>query len=232
VQREAEHTPHWMPLLLAHRAQAWLALGQPARAHQDLDRAAALLDGAPPMAHVKVWLLRAQLATMLHQPSAHAAVDTALLHLGAAARPLSRHRAALVRCTLIDPADALAAAGDVLDWALQSGRAGIIVAARTRLAQAALALGHSAEAARQARHLAALEPDDGTDDVYRGEVWLAAVRGLAASEPALADSVLMKALRWLDQTEREHVPEAFRHGFRHAQPTNRELAAAAARAGF
>ena len=45
-QRGREHVPGWVPLFLCHRAQVWLALGQLARAGQDLE--AANVADAPP----------------------------------------------------------------------------------------------------------------------------------------------------------------------------------------
>ena len=130
---------------------------------------------------------------------------------------------------MLAPADALADAGDVLDAAVAAQRVGIAFAARTRLCQAALALGHGAEAARQARHLAALADPEGCDEMYRGEVWLAAHRALAPVDPAQAAAVLERALAWLGRTSREQVPAAMRDGFMYRNPVNRELLALQAR---
>jgi hypothetical protein len=106
-----------------------------------------------------------------------------------------------------------------------SQRVGVMIAARTRLCQAALALGHAAEATRHARQLAAMTEGDGTDDVYRGEVWLAAHRALVRSDPPLALAVLDRAQRWLRETAQHHVPEPFRDSFLQRNPINRDLLA-------
>jgi len=226
IERGRAHVPGWVPLFLGHRAQVWLALGQFARAQQDLD--AATVDGAPPLAQVRRELMRAQLLRFLGQNPAPA-FDRAVAQLGTSARALSRHRLALARCMVLAPADALASAGEVLDAAMLSHRIGVIAAARTRLAQAALALGHVAEAARHGRQLAALADHEGTDDVYRGEVWLAAHRALVATDPSLAAAVIERAHRWVRETAQRHVPEPFRDSFLHRNPVNAELLAAAQR---
>jgi len=222
IERGRIHQPGWVPLFLGHRAQVWLALGQFARMQQDLD--AASVDDAPPLAQVRRELMRGQLLQRLGQEAAPA-FDRAAAHLGEGARALSRHRLALARCTVAAPADALAAAGEVLDSAMLSQRVGVMIAARTRLCQAALALGHAAEAARHARQLAAMADGDGTDDVYRGEVWLAAHRALVRSDPPLAAAVLDRAQRWLRETAQQHVPEPFRDSFLQRNPINRDLLA-------
>jgi DNA-binding SARP family transcriptional activator len=226
IERGRTHVPGWVPLFLGHRAQLWLALGQYARAQQDLDAAA--VDDAPPLAHVRRELMRAQLLRGLGQDPAPA-FERALAHLGPGARALSRHRLALARCTVLPPADALATAGEVLDAAMLTQRVGIVAAARTRLAQAALALGHAAEAARHARQLAALADHEGTDDLYRGEAWATAYRALVPTDPPLAAAVLERAHRWLRETAQRHVPEPFRDSFVHRNPVNVELLAAARR---
>ena len=205
IERGRAHMPGWVPLFLSHRAQVWLALGQFARAQQDLD--AATVDGAPPLAQVRRDLVRAHLLRALGQNAAPA-FDRAASHLGRDARALSRHRVALARCTELEPADALAQAGEVLDAAMLSQRVGVMVGARTRLCQAAFKLGHAAEAARHARALAAMADGDGTDDVYRAEVWLAAYRALAKTDPPLAATVLGRAQQWVRETAQRHVPRA------------------------
>jgi hypothetical protein len=130
---------------------------------------------------------------------------------------------------VLDAADALADAGDVLDAAVAAQRVSITFGARTRLCQAALALGHGAEAARQARQLALLADHDGSDEMYRGEVWLAAHQALAPLDGPQAAALLERALAWLRDTTREHVPAAMRDGFMYRNPVNRDLLALAAR---
>jgi tetratricopeptide (TPR) repeat protein len=226
IERGRAHVPGWVPLFLSHRAQLWIALGQLARAQQDLDAAAAV--DAPPLAQGRRETVQAQLLALLGQ-DARPAFERAAALLGQGARALSRHRLALARCTVLDPADALATAGEVLDAATAAQRVGLMVGARTRLCQAAFALGHAAEAARHARQLATLADGDGSDDVYRVEVWLAAQRALATTDPALAAAVLAKASAWLERTARDHVPEPFRDSFMHRNPVNRELLSLAQR---
>ena len=226
IARGRVHVPGWVPLFLCHRARLWLALGQFARAQQDLDAAA--VDGAPPLALASRALLHAQLLHLLGQDGAPA-FERAASNIGRGARALSRHRLVLARCIALDPADALAAAGEVLDSAIASQRLGLMAAARTRLCQAAFALGHVAEAARHARQIVALADGVGSDDVYRGEVWLAAHRALAPIDPQAAATALHVAETWLHETARSHVPEPFRESFLHRNPVNRELLALAQR---
>jgi DNA-binding SARP family transcriptional activator/tetratricopeptide (TPR) repeat protein len=227
IERGRAHVPGWVSLFLSHRAQVWLAIGQMARAQQDLDAAAAV-KGAPPLAQARRELTHAQLLRMLGQDSAPA-LERAASHVGQRGRPLSHCRLLLLRCTVLDPADALAAAGEVLDAAMASQRLGVMVAARTRLCQASLALGHVAEATRHARQLASLAQSDGSDDLYRAEVWLTAYRALIQSDPQRAEIVLRTALKWLRETARNHVPELFRDSFLHRNPVNRDLLALASK---
>jgi len=227
IERARIQMPGWLPNFLCHRVQAWIDLGQIARAQQDLDEATS--HAAPPLVQVKCDLILARLQRQLGQPSA-AAFERAAARLPPGARALARYRLRLARCAVLDPADALADAGDVLDAAVAAQRVGITFAARTRLCQAALALGHGAEAARQARHLALLADHDGCDDVYRGEVWLAAHRALAPVDPPGAHQVLKQALAWLRDTSSAQVPATMRDGFMYRNPFNSELLALAARA--
>jgi tetratricopeptide (TPR) repeat protein len=226
IDRARVQQPGWLPNFLCHRAHAWIDLGQFARALQDHDEAAAC--AAPPLVQVRRDVVLARLQRLLGQDST-AAFERAAAHLSAGARALARHRFRLARCAVLAPADALADAGDVLDAAVAAQRVGITFAARTRLCQAALALGHGAEAARQARHLAQLADHDGSDEMYRGEIWLAAHKALAPVDPAAAAVVLERALAWLRDTARQHVPAALRDGFMYRNPVNRELLALAAR---
>jgi hypothetical protein len=113
---------------------------------------------------------------------------------------------------------------------MRSERVGVMVVARTRLCQAAMALGHLAEAARHARPLAALTDGESCDDLYRGEVWLAAHQALAQTDPQAAAQLLVKAMNWLHETCRHQVPEPFRDSFLQRNPVNRALLALAARA--
>ena len=220
IERGRTHVPGWVPLFLGHRAQVWIALGQTARAQQDLDAAA--VDDAPPLAKARREIMHAQLLGLLGQ-SGSAAFERAALHVGPKARRLSQQRLALARCVVLDPAESLAVAGEILDAARLSGRTGVIVGARTRLCQAAFALGHFAEAARHARPLAEFAAGDGSDDLYRGEGWLAAHRALARVDRARAAAVLQTADKWLHQTAELRVPEPFRESFLHRNPVNREL---------
>ena len=227
IERAKAHIPGWVPLLLGHRAQAWLTLGQFARAQQDIE--AADVEGSPPMAQARRHVVLGQLMRALGKDAAPS-FERAFASLGPGGRPLSRHRMLLARCIVVEPAQALADAGEVLDAALASQRLGIQRAARVRLCQAALALGHGAEAARHARQLVRMTPADGTDDVYRAEAWLVAHLALAEHDATLASTVLRDAVAWVESTRASGVPPDFRESFLHRNPVNRELLALAARA--
>jgi len=228
IERGRIHTPGWVPLFLCHRAQAWLDLGQFARAQQDLDAAGAA--DAPPLAQARRELLRARLARRLGQDPGPS-IERAIALVGPKARAISRQRLALARCVTIDPRDALAVAGEVLDAALASGRHGIVRAARARLCQACLALDHRAEAARHAQAIVELRDEQGTDDVYRGEVWLAATRALVHTDAGRAQEALRTAVAWLHDCAERHVAPEFRDAFLHRNPVNRELLALTQRLG-
>jgi len=226
IERGRVHMPGWVANFHAHRAQTWLHMGQFAHAQQDLDAAAAI--SAPPLARARCDLVRALMLSM-RGLDASAALESAQAHLGAGARALMRQRLALARCVVLEPAEALAAAGEVLDAATVAQRPGLVAAARARMCQAALKLGHASEAARHARHLAALDAHTGSDDLCRGEVWLTAVRALLPVDAAPAQALLHAAVQWLRERAAHHVPESARDSFLHRNPFNRDLLALSAR---
>jgi DNA-binding SARP family transcriptional activator len=220
IERGRMHMPGWVANFYAHRAQTWLHLGQFAQAQRDL-RAAATIS-APPLARSRCDLVRALMLSM-RGLDAKAALVSAQANLGPGARALMRHRLELARCVMLEPAEALATAGEVLDAATVAQRPGVVAAARARMCQAALKLGHTSEAARHARHLAALDTHTGSDDLYRGEIWLSAVRALLPVDPAQAHALLQAAVQWVRERAAHDVPEVFRDGFLHRNPVNREL---------
>jgi DNA-binding SARP family transcriptional activator len=224
IERGRVHMPGWVANFHAHRAQTWLHLGQFAQAQQDLDAAAAI--SAPPLARSRCDLVRALMLSM-RGLDASTVLASAQAHLGAGARALMRHRLALARCVVLEPAEALATAGEVLDAATAAQRPGLVAAARARMCQAALKLGHESEAARHARHLAALDAHTGSDDLYRGEIWLTAVRALMPVDPARAQTLLQAAVQWVRERAAHHVPESARDSFLNRNPNNRELLALA-----
>ena len=226
IERGRVHMPGWVANFHAHRAQTWLHMGQFAHAQQDLDAAAAI--SAPLLARLRCDLVRASMLSM-RGLDASAVLDTAQAHLGEGARALMRQRFALARCVVLEPAEALAAAGEVLDAATVAQRPGLAAAARARMCQAALKLGHASEAARHARHLAALDAHTGSDDLYRGEVWLTAVRALMRVDQPHAEALLQTAVQWVRERAAHHVPESARDSFLHRNPFNRDLLALSAR---
>jgi hypothetical protein len=173
---------------------------------------------------------RSMTLTLARVPAVQRAGERSAALLGSGGRELSQQRRELARCVLLQPAEALAAAGAVLDAATRSECVGVMVVARTRLCQAALALGHVSEAVRHARPLAPLANGESCDDLYRGEVWLAAHQALAQADPQAAAQLLVKVMNWLHETCRHHVPEPFHDSFLQRNPVNRALLALAARA--
>ena len=231
LERLARQAPGWTPLLLAHRAQTWWALGQHARALQDLATADACAE-APLLARLHGAKVRVLVLRALGQSTAQARQRmSALVSVGG--RALSLHRATLIDCIGLAPAQVLGLAGEVLEWAIACGRAGIEIGARARLIDAHLALAHTPQAARHARCIVALlaDPDTGCDELYRGEAWLAAALGLQADAPTEATATVATALAWVDATAREHVALEFRDSFLHRNPANRELLGLAQRLG-
>ena len=226
IERGREHVPGWVPLFLCHRVQVWLALGQHARAGQDLE--AANVAEAPPLAQARREMLHAQWLGLVGRPS-NTAFERATQLLGPNARALSRQRMVLAQCVCLDPEEALAAAATVLAAATISGRAGVVIAAHTRLCDAAFALGRAGEAVQHALPLAALAAGHSSDETYRGEAWLAAARALAGPCPEQAATLLRSAAAWLRETAQNHVPAPFRESFLHRNAVNRELLALAQR---
>ena len=229
LERMSRHASGWMTQVLAHRAQTWALLGQHARALQDLAAADARAE-APLLARLTVAKVRAMVALALRQDSAEAVAQLSALQ-PPGGRPLSAHRTTLIACAQLEPGQVLGLAGEVLEWAIATGRGGVEAGARTRLIEAHLAFGQSAQAARHARRILGLlaDPEAGCDELYRGDAWLAAARGLANEAPDESKRAVADAVDWIRTIARDHVADEFRDGFLQRNPANRELLAMQAR---
>jgi hypothetical protein len=114
----------------------------------------------------------------------------------------------------------------VLAVTTKSEQYGAQISAHTRCAAAALRVPDLGAAVAHALSALKLLSDYEPDDLYRAEVGWIAWQALArAGEPSARD-VLEQTVDWVMQTERLHVPEAFKPSFRSRNRVNRELLAA------
>ena len=226
------HAPGFVVGTQNHLALTWLHLGQHARAHQAIELALAGPD-APSTFRAKTHLLRARYALALAQPGAAAqALAAARALLSTSARYGAFAQAELLAARLSEPPEAYRIATQVVLQAGGRQMHGVRMAALGCAASSALACGHTAVAVAHAVEALALWPEHVPDDLYIGEVWLAAAQSLhAAHDPRLAD-VLGAATAWIARTARAQVPDEFRDSFLNRNPFNRELIAMAGRQGL
>jgi tetratricopeptide (TPR) repeat protein len=206
-------------------ANSYLQLGQLARASQ-LMGATVVSDELPAGIRAKFLVVRARLAEALGQPmhpllqQAHELLTPDDLH-GTYWRQLE-----LEWSLVLEPAEALTRARHVLAVTTKSEQYGAQISAHTRCAAAALRVPDLGAAVAHALSALKLLSDYEPDDLYRAEVGWIAWQALArAGEPSARD-VLEQTVDWVMQTERLHVPEAFKPSFRSRNRVNRELLAA------
>jgi hypothetical protein len=219
--------PGGVPLVDAHRALAYLHLGQRARAMQLVQRISAS-EVAVLSARVRRHLVACRLARQQGQPTqGHLQAAMALLE--------DQNRAALRESVLIEqaldrpPGEALSALAEIAARAQRGGYGGLQLECSMRMAEIATPV--HPELARD--HALRALYDAQTFDLvhsYPGELWLHCARALgAAGDDAASLDVLRRGAAWLRATARDHVPSEFRDSFMHRNPVNRELLALAAR---
>ena len=211
----------------ANLACLWIHLGQPARAHQSIEAARDL----PTMPFLRARL--AQLEGRLRQAQGQPAQAALLL---ARERAVAGNRGSLALMIELDlalmhaPAEALAAAEQVLAKAEARGLAGVALIARARAARFAGQAGDGPHAERRARETLAAPSGIEPDDCYRGELWLdAAIAFESAGRAGDARAAMLAGAAWVDGVADAHVPAEFRAGFLERNPSNRELLAGRAR---
>lgn len=220
-------TPMFRQPALNALALSWLQLGQPARA-------VPLQREALQYGQVAVWLVarahlqQGLLLQRLGQPSRE--WFEAALRIGPrAGRPLAYLHASLALAELEGGDDGYARAMEVDRQARAGEYTGMRIVAQASMARIALAEKSPQRAAAHARDAVALLRQADPDETYRGDVWLAAYRALAAVGDDQAGAILETATAWIRRTAESAVPAECREAFLHRNPSNRELLTLASR---
>ncbi|HEX7005337.1 MAG TPA: AAA family ATPase [Trueperaceae bacterium] len=146
-------------------------------------------------------------------------------------RPLKRGNLLLLQALALPPEESLAAALEAVELASEHELGGLLIAARTRCAQALLALGRTDEALAQADAAVALLDEYDPVDFYLPELLLTRYRILAAAGAEGADDQLRAGLEWVERAGAGLTAKSDRSSFLSANPVNRELLRTAASAG-
>lgn len=216
--------------LRVHRACLWIQLGQTARAQRELAALASLPE-------LPAWLEARRLQMLGRCAWSSGLRAEAARHWQRAAELAPTGERAVLAAmialdhALVQPADdALTNVRKVLARAETLGHAGSVLAAQTRLAQLSLAHGDAATAFEALTAARRSSEDVEPNDLYRGELWLAAV-GVAratgrADEAAAQARAAAAEIRRIAASE---LPAELRDGFLHRNPVNRELLTLATR---
>ena len=106
---------------------------------------------------------------------------------------------------------------------------GIVLNAEVQLARLQLRQGRNEEAAQHGRAAISMMQSFSPDEMYVGEVWVAAFDALRAAGDAQAREVLSQGVAWLRKTAETTVPAEFRDSFLNRNPVNLALLRLAAR---
>lgn len=216
-------TPGWLPLVLAHRAQLWLHLGQPARAQQDL---AASTPGAqtPAAARSKWIVVQTQLAATRDRRDVQALerIDSVLAALPTG-RQLLHWRPRIARLSHLPDDEAIEAAHTLLAEVGAAGRIGLEITAGGLLVERLLRASRADEALPLARRTLALMDEHVPDNAYRGDLWRQCLPALLPHDFAEYHAQLQCALAWIEDTAVRRVPAHFRESFLERNPANRKL---------
>ncbi len=207
-----------------HHAQAWLSLGQAARA---LDALITDDETIAPRFRGRRIALRLRAARMLGRTQAPllAQVEAMTETIDS---PFDRNLLALEAARSQPDARALTVFERVL---LESGtreRPGLMLHAAARAAHASLTLDDLERAQRHLASVQALLATCAPFDIDRGELWLMAAQVLQATgDQAAAERLIERGAQWL-QDAAARIPDAWRDGFLRRHPANSSLLAKAA----
>ncbi|MEX2536288.1 MAG: BTAD domain-containing putative transcriptional regulator [Trueperaceae bacterium] len=143
--------------------------------------------------------------------------------LSTSGRPLRRAQLLIVKALVLPAEAALAAAYEALELARSHELGGLRIAARTRCAQASLALGCTGDARAHADSAALLLARYDPADFYLAEVLFTRYRALAAAGATEATIELERCVAWVEGVARTLDSEEARDRFLNANPVNREL---------
>ncbi len=202
-----------------HHAQAWLSLGQPARALDALvtddETTAARFRGRRIALRLRAarMLGRTQAALLAQAEAMTEAIDS----------PFHRCLLELEAARSHPDLRALAVFERVLLEGVTRERPGLMLHAATRAAHASLALGDLERAQRHLGCVQALPATCAPFDIDRAELWLMAAQVLQATgDAAGAGLVLERGAQWLQATAAQ-IPDAWRDGFLRRHPANSSL---------
>ena len=198
---------------------AWSQLGQSARAL----RLTAAESGAP-MPRVRAMRLAFR-ALALHAAGqdGRAAIREALALFDEPGSLWYRTHT-LIATDMLPPEEGLPMARALTEWALAHERFGLALAAESRAARCALALGQAHGAVPHVERALQLAQQYQPDAFYLPEMWCVAADVLAATgQQAARRQALEDGTRWVAQVCAGHVPLDFRESFLHRNPVNRRL---------
>jgi len=194
------------------RARLWLDLGQPARAHQDRERARAAMLRSD---HVGLRLLELRMAV--------AGVEVAALDEPLSMPHFNAVQAALLESTLLTGEARAERVEHALAEAQRCGYRGLEASALARRARLQAEAGEPQAALTDARAAVALAAGQSTDDLAFPDLALHAAGALQdAGQTAEARAVLGAAVAWLDRAAAP-LPLPFQSSLRERNPVHRLL---------
>ena len=224
IAQARRQTPGWLPLMVAHRAQALIFVGQHARAQQELDQAQPSV-ATPLLARTKWRAVRELLERTLGRDT-DGVLETIVEELPRHGRRLTQWR---LRAAMLarrgNAAAQLAQAEALLAEVRVAGRMGLVIHVAARAAALASALQRHDAATRHAREGLSLMRTLDADDAYPGEVLALFGSALAQAGAGEAQAVMARAVAWVRATAAARVPLEFRDRFVHRNPVNRRLLA-------
>jgi tetratricopeptide (TPR) repeat protein len=219
--------PLFVVSFLTAQGRTFSQLGQFARARQCFEAARARAAPAPRFI-VTARIAESWLAWAMGKP-APALLDDAMTHIPARSRASLAMDVTLAQAPFMDDKKAPERVRQVRNEARGKQLFGIVLNAEVRLAQIHLRREEVAKAATHARAAMAMSRSFAPDDMYVGEVWLAAYHALRAANDAEAQEVLAHAVTWVRKTAEASVPAEFRDSFLNRNPVNLELLRLASR---
>ena len=223
---DAQH-PMFVVAFLASQGRMFAELGQFARARQSFQAARARPLPAPRYL-VSARISELWLSWAMGRPDP-ALLDDAWRHIPPKSRSSLTIDVILARARFIDETKACAQVRQARTEARDKQLFGVVLNAEVQLARLLLQRGLKDKAAGHARAAMTLSQSYSPDDMYIGEIWLAAWHALHAVGDPEAEAVLAHAAAWVRKTAETTVPAEFRDSFLNRNPVNLELLRIAAR---
>jgi DNA-binding SARP family transcriptional activator len=206
-------------------ANLYVLLGQPARALQALRPEP---EGTPPARRARRLVVRARIARALGRDGLAELREADALLAGGPQRSVDRVSAMLALAAAVPPDEALALARTARGHCLAQQLDAPALTALAREAAACAAQGDGAAAGAAARTAREDAVGIWPHDLAPSEFWWLLAQAFdAAGQADAAHDAVQRGAAWL-RASLPHVPEAYRDGFLHRQPLNRQLLARAA----